>query len=82
MTNEIETINPLDEAARLRWHREAEADSAPAVQSPSSDMNMGQLEDFMSHPLLAVRIAAIRQAAYKGKLEGLEIWAKSLRGEP
>lgn len=79
--SEIEKINPLDESARINWHRAAESDTEVSVPQPSSDMNMGQLEDYMSHPLLAVRIAAIRQALYKGKLEGLEIWGKSLRGE-
>ena len=38
--SEIEAINPLDESARLRWHREAEADSVEIEPASMTDAEL------------------------------------------
>ena len=40
MTNEIETINPLDDTARINWHRDAEADSAEVAPEAMTDAEL------------------------------------------
>jgi len=83
-----QTITNADDVisttARMRamCEIEEEGSRSPKAVYPSAEMNMGELEDFMSSPDARIRVAALRQAFYKGKLEGLNAWGDALKVSP